>query len=460
MASPVPEVLLGIDIGTSGCKATAFSTAGTVIGSGYEAYSLQRPIENWVEQDPERWWDGLVAASRQALADVPAGAVRGIGLSSANALILVDAWGKPIREAIMQLDRRAMKQAEQLRSLSGPHYELPYGGALPEAGTHWLPTLLWLRENEPQTWNRIRGLLYPSGWLAARLSGNAAADYSRASTTLMLLPGMGAWSLDLAESIGVSPEWLPPLVDGTVVTGRLLHAPASALGLDVGIPVTVGSMDSAAAALGVGAISPGEVVVALGTSARVMRLSESSQQFPGFITCPYPGTPYFLTIGAVWGAGSAIKWASSRWTGEVDYARLDQALAGRRFMPSGTGVGDLYDFTGAYGYRGDGDPDELALRTVDAVVEATKSKALMLESFTDIPISRFRITGGASRIPTLVRRVGAAMNATVCASQHPEAETRGAAMLAGVASTVYGNVIQAVDAFQEGNAALGPIPIT
>lgn len=441
-------VLLGIDIGTSGCKAMACTPDGEIVGSGYASYTLARPRRDHVEQDPLCWWRALTTAVSQAVAGLAPGALSGIGLSSTNALVLVGADGEPVRPAIMQLDRRAGAEAAALASRVDEQAWLGIFGAVPRAGTHWLPTLMWLREHEPRTWQRTTCLLYPSGWVAHRLTGHLAADHSRAATTLLLDQRARQWHLGMASDLGVPAQWLPVLQDASVTTGTLLPTAAGHLGLPAGIPVTVGSMDSAAAAVGVGAVWPHDAVVALGTTARVMAVTNAPRPGAEVVTCPFPGLPYYLGIAVVWGAGSAVQWVARRWTGEPDYARLDAALADGRPPGHRRGHVDVQDFAAPSGEApSPEDADEYAVSIVDAVVSALADKAGELESTTRSPIARYVVTGGASRSPALVQRLTAALGARAATCGNPDAETRGAAILASVAAGVHPDVPTASRAF-------------
>lgn len=415
------DVLLGIDIGTSGCKATAYDMEGAVRGTGYVAYPLDRPVPGHVEQDAERWWEAVVSATRAAVATVDTAEVRAIGLSSTNALVLVDEDGRVLRPAIMQLDRRSVAQAERLaEACSGDMFAAC--GARPQAGTHWLPVLGWLRENEPATWARIATVLYPSGWVTQRLTGVRAVDVSRAATTLLLDQRTRRWDERRAQAIGLSAGCLPPLQDATRVTGRLLPGAAESLGVRAGVPVTVGAMDSVAAAIGVGAVEPGATVVALGTTARVMRVTETFRPHDSLLTCPFPGSQHQLSMGVVWDAGTALARAAATWSGEPDYARLDRCLSGE---PTNSADVD-------------------ACHVVDDVVAALSRCATTISTATGAPIERVVVTGGASRMSALVGRVAAALDAWCVVTGPPDAETRGAALLAAVAAGMHPDLPTAV----------------
>jgi xylulokinase len=347
--------------------------------------------------------------------------VQTIGFSSTNALVLLDAQGRVIRPAIMQLDRRAAPQAERLAKTCGD-YLLATRGARPQAGTHWLPMLAWLRDNDPETWARIAAVLYPSGWVAQRLTGVRAVDISRATTTLLLDQRTRRWGERAGHALGLPIECLPAIQDATHVTGHLVREAADTLGVAPGVPVTVGAMDSVAAAIGVGAVEPGATVVALGTTARVMRVTESFRPVETLLTCPFPGSRYQLSMGVVWDAGTALARAASTWTGQPDYARLDRCLS----------VGQ----TSA--------ADETARIVVDDIVAALSQCAGAIGAATGNPIERIVVTGGASRMSAFVDRIAAALDARYAVTGPSDAETRGAALLAAVAAGVYPDVPTAV----------------
>ncbi|MCU1570816.1 MAG: xylulokinase [Naasia sp.] len=438
---PGERLLLGIDIGTSGCKATLFTQGGQAVGAGYGGYELIRPQESFVEQDPERWWSATVAATREAMRGVQPDRVAAVGLSSANALVLVDRDGAALGPAIMQLDRRAVQEAEDVeRSMAGD----PEPGRLyarPQAGPHWLPTLLWLSRHEPDRWRRLHGLLFPSGWVCLRMTGVAAVDSSRASTTLLFDREHRDWDDQVADRFHIPTSWLPRLVDGSEITGTLRAGPAGELGLPGGIPVTVGAMDSVAAAFGVGGPVQGELVLILGTTARALTASPEWQTPVGTLSCALPGASDNLVMAVAWGFGTRVRDAASVWTATPDFSHLDDRLRSRAAgLPAGS------------------ERDVQALAIVDTAMTDLVEKAELLQHVSPAPWSALTVTGGAARVKGIVAGIEDRFGIPARVRHEADAETRGAAMLAGVATGWFANVPDAVGAMS-GNPGGSPVAL-
>jgi xylulokinase len=442
------DVLLGIDIGTSGCKAAAYSDRGRLLGSGYVAYELCRPAPGTVEQDPACWWDAAVIATRQAVAQ-SRGAVRAVALSSTNALVMLGARDEPTRPAIMQLDRRAVAAAAELDAELGPDAAERLGGR-PSAGMHWLPALRWLRDNEPDRYRSTSSLLFPTGLIALRMTGERRVDYSRAATTLMLDQRSRSWSREALAAVDADERWLPALTESAETIGLLRPTAASELGLPAGIPVCVGSMDSAAAALGVGLIRVGDVVIALGTTARIMCLTPDYRPGAGIISCPYPAAPFHLMIGVVWGAGSALRWAASQWTGTPDFARLEQLAAGPH-AEAPTARISTDEFSPAMS-GGKANPAERAGAVLSGVACDLRERADSLRRYLGQRISSVLVTGGWAHSAALIRRISNELSVPVRSAHNLESETRGAALLAGVASGRFPDVPSAIAAMSSPGA--------
>jgi xylulokinase len=419
------DAVLGIDLGTSGCKATVFSLEGRELGAGYAGYEFLRPGPALVEQDPRVWWEAAVAATRAAIALADGAVVRAVGLGSANALLLLDAAGKPVRPAIMQLDRRAVDEAQQVEAAVGTAQLLDVTGTNAKPGVHWLPTLLWLREHEPQSWRRASSVVFPSGWLMSLLTGVVAVDTSRAATTLVMDQRSRTWSQAILGAVGLDSDLLPPLVEATASSHFLTHQAASALGLPPNIPVTVGVMDSAAATLAASKDDSGLVVI-LGTTARVTAMRETYRSAVDLVTCPAPGSTNYLGMAVVWNAGHELHRAASVWGGEPDFARLDDSLG------SGSGS-DLRA----------GQARELTQSILRNIADAADH----VRAWAENSHSEVAVTGRASRNQRLVELLGVELGVPVTTSPWPDAETRGAALVAAVAAGFHADLAAARRAF-------------
>jgi xylulokinase len=255
---------LGIDIGTSSVKTVLFDRDQRLIAQASEPLTVQRPHPGWSEQDPEAWWAAVEKtfdsiALRQSLADL-----RGIGLSGQmHGAVCLDHDDRVLRPAILWNDGRAMAECAEL--------EAAFPGTRAVAGNIAMPgftapKLLWLRKHEPKVFEHIDTVLLPKDYIRFRLTGHHVSEMSDASGTLWLDVAARDWSDDLLEATGLTRAHMPRLVEGSAASGDLLPALAQRWGATGPVVVAGGAGDNAAAACGVGVVTPGSAFVSIGTS--------------------------------------------------------------------------------------------------------------------------------------------------------------------------------------------------
>jgi len=331
----MPELLLGVDVGTSSAKAVVLDSGGRVLGEGQTAYNLATPQPNWAEQEAGAWWSGLVEAVRKALevSRIQEGEVAALGVSAlyGGSGVPVDAGFRPLAPALIWMDRRAEEESawalkeiglERLFAITG-------NGADPYYG---FTKLLWIRRHWPEVWAKAGYFLPPGSFLVHRLTGEVVVDHVTAGN----LGGIydlrkRAWSESLAEALGIPLERLPErLIAPTEPAGRLREEAARTLGLPSGIPVFSAGIDAAVATLSAGAVGPGPHVAMLGTSMCWGFVSPELPKTPALVSMPYVLEPERLvyTFGGAATAGAAVAWFRGVFGEEVDLATLEQEAAG------------------------------------------------------------------------------------------------------------------------------------
>lgn len=260
---------LGIDIGTSAVKAVIVDVEQTVVARSSVAVATRLPRPGWFEQDPEDWWDATehaVAAVREqapaALADVVA-----VGLSGQmHGLVVLDAGCRVIRPAILWNDSRAASESETLNTAVPEVAEIAGVVAMPGFTA---PKLMWLRTHERDNFNRIHHVMLAKDYVRFRLTGEIATDASDAAGSLLLDEPARTWSDTMLAAIGVARAHMPRLLEGSAISGSVRGDVAAAWGLKPAAIVAAGAGDSAAGAVGIGAIAEGDSFAALGTSAQI-----------------------------------------------------------------------------------------------------------------------------------------------------------------------------------------------
>jgi xylulokinase len=303
-------VLLGLDLGTSSVKALLLAEDGDILGEGSASYPVHSPRPGWAESSPEDWWNAVVEATQTAIGRRGA-EVAAIGLSGQmHGVVLADDRGRPLRPAILWADTRS---AEQLATYRGLDEDARERLANPPAVGMAGPTLLWLRNHEPETYAYARWALQPKDWLRLRLTGEAAAEPSDASATLLYNLFSDDWDNTIVEALGLRPGLLAPLVASAEVAGTLTREAAKFLGLRAELPVAAGAADTAAAMLGGGLLRPGLVQLTVGTGGQIVAPKSAPEPDPHRRTHLYrAATPdLWYSMAAIQNAGLALEWARS-----------------------------------------------------------------------------------------------------------------------------------------------------
>jgi xylulokinase len=267
-------LFLGIDVSTTGAKALLIDETGAVVSSATTALSLSTPKPLWSEQDPHDWWEGVVHSIRQALdqADEMGGfdsardLIRAVGLTGQmHGLVLLDDTGEVLRPAILWNDQRTGEQCETITERVGFKRLLALTGN-PALTGFTAPKVLWVREHEPEVYADVAQILLPKDYIRYRLTGAYGTDKAGAAGTLLLNIKTRTWSPEVLDALEIPEAWLPKTHEGPEITGEISDEASEATGLKAGTPVVGGGGDQAAGAVGVGAVEPGIVSLALGTS--------------------------------------------------------------------------------------------------------------------------------------------------------------------------------------------------
>jgi gluconokinase len=305
-------VVLGVDIGTTSAKAVAFDANGRELGSGEVGYPLLEPAPGQAVQEPGVVLDGMLAATREAVAAARASGVRiaALSLSSAmHALAALDADGRPLTPLVTWADMRAAAQAARLRA---EHPELHDRTGAPLHPQTPLTKLVWFAEREPETFAAARRWTGIKELAMARLTGAWVVDHSVASGTGLMSLERLEWDAEALRVAGIDREQLAPLV-ATTERFALAREAAAELGLDAGLPVVVGGGDGPLANLGVGAVRPGVAACSIGTSAALRLVVARPTVDPHRRTFCYALAPGRWAVGGALNNGGVVL----RWAGEA-----------------------------------------------------------------------------------------------------------------------------------------------
>jgi xylulokinase len=307
----MPDLILGIDIGTASTKVIAFDLGGAEVAYSGRPYPLQTPQPAWVEQDSEQVWQGLLDALREIAERTSGNRILSLALAAqAGSIIPCDEAGDPVHPMITWLDRRSDAvvagwqrdgTASRIRELSGWH---PFPG-LP------LPVIAWLAAKRPDVHARARRYLGPADFLIHRLTGKFATDLSAACEMLLVDAATGEWNGELCAVGGVDPKMQAELGWAGRVIGTITPEVAAATGLPAETRVVAGGGDQPCACLGMGMLEPGRVALATGTAWVITGITSSARlaDAPPTMDLSFHAAPQRWTVSQFLGGfGATVDW--------------------------------------------------------------------------------------------------------------------------------------------------------
>lgn len=307
------SIFLGIDIGTSGTKTLAIDGKGRVIAGNLQDYPCYAPKPLWSEQDPEDWWQATVKSVRATLkkGKIKPNDVKAIGLSGQmHGSVFLDKNGNVIRKAILWNDQRTVKECDEITTAAGGREELIKLVSNPALTGFTAPKILWLRNNEPRNFDKLRKVLLPKDEIRRRLTGEYATEVSDASGTLLLDVSRRNWSNKLLEKIGLDRGLLSNVYESEDVTGKLTSEVAELLGLTTDCVVVGGAGDCAAGAIGNGIVGEGILSTSIGTSGVMFVYSDEVKTDPlGRVhTFCHAVRGKWHLMGVTLAAGGSLQW--------------------------------------------------------------------------------------------------------------------------------------------------------
>lgn len=329
-------LFLGLDIGTGGTRAVVIDELGKVRASATAEHEpFASPEIGWAEQDPDDWWRASKLAISKALGNVNANEIAAIGLSGQmHGAVVLDGEGRSIRPSIIWCDQRTGKQCDEITARIGRERLISIAGN-PAVSGFTLPKLLWLRQNEPASWSRVRAVLLPKDYIRFRLSGDKASDVADSSGTLLFDIAKRDWSQELISEFELAADLFPPVFESTEITGVVSREAAEITGLKAGTPVVAGAGDNAAGAVGLGIVKTGMLSATTGTSGVVFVASDEPRFDPkGRIHTLCHAVPdMWHNTGVTQAAGLSLSWYRDTFATESSYDELT-ALAAN--VPAGS----------------------------------------------------------------------------------------------------------------------------
>lgn len=467
-------LLIGADVGTTNIKVVAFDREGGAVERASSPTPTHHPSPGRAHYDPEELWSTFAATLRRVTEklDDPRRVASIAVASIGEAAVPLDARGEPTHNIIAWFDGRARQQAERLGRVVGQDrlFELTGLSLQPIFG---LCKLLWLKENEPEAYSRTVSWLNVADYMAFRLCGVAATDYSLASRTLALdLHGL-RWAEELLEEVGVSPDLFAPLRAGGSLLGPVTPEAASATGLPEGAGVAAGGHDHVCGALAVGVTGKGTMLNSLGTAEAIFLPLERPLTDPrvgqqGYTQGAHVAGKYYV-FGGQYTSGASVEWLREA-LGGVDYGTLvaeaeevPPGSFGAFFLPHLRLANPPYDDPASKGAFVGLSPDVKRGALFRAVLEglAYDSRNSLEPLLAHSGVDRLRAIhaiGGGTQNRLLMRIKATVLDQEITVVGVEEATSLGAAILGGTGAGVYADVPSALAGLRYTESPVEPVP--
>jgi ribulokinase len=307
--------LLGTDIGTSGTKTILMDTEGNLIAQDLQEYDVLTPKPLWAEQWPDVWLDATKTSIKNTVqkSEIPIEKIRGIAISGlyGGSGIPLDEKMEPVRPCMIWMDRRAEAETQWVLNHIGKEklQEITHNGADPYYG---YTKMLWMKNHEPENWQRTKLFLPPNDYVIYKLTGEIAIDYSSAGNIGGIFDmNRRTWSKEMMDAMGIPLSLMPDkIVESTDIVGGLTKEASVELGLSEGMPVIASGIDCGAANIGLGVFESGLYAAAIGTSMCAALISDKPVKGKDLIVWPYlydaKKLSYYFAGGAT--AGAIVKW--------------------------------------------------------------------------------------------------------------------------------------------------------
>lgn len=444
---------IGIDLGTSAVKLLLMNAKGEVVDIVAKEYPIYYPKHGYSEQDPNDWLQAVVCGIKELIKGVDSNLLKGISIAGQmHGLVILDEHDEVIRNAILWNDNRSTKQVSYLNEKIGKNIISNYTGNIAFAGFS-APKILWLKENEPKNFAKIKKIMLPKDYIIYKLSGEFATDVSDVSGMLLFDVKNRCYSKEMLDICSINESLLPKVYESYEKVGEIKDSIKEELGIKGNVIIAAGAGDNAAAAIGTGTVGENKCNISLGTSGTVFISSGEFRvdSFNSLHSFLHADGKYHL-LGCILSAASCNKW----WmddilkTNEYEKEQKDiNILAGNEvfFLPYLMGERSPHNdsnIRGAFlGLSMDTSREVMTKAVLEGVCFAIRDSIEVAKSL-GIRLNTARICGGGAKSILWKNLLSNIIDLTLETIEVEEGPAYGAAILAAVANKEYDSVKEAV----------------
>ncbi len=466
------KYLIGIDVGTTGTKSLLFDEQGCILASAYKGYEVISMKSGYAEQKPIAWYQAVADTVRECSRRIEKEKIQAVSISAqGGTTVAVDGMGKPVRDAISWLDRRAYKEAVELcEKKEKDYYYLNTGWRLNDG--YNLAQIKWMKLHEPDNFDRTDKFLSPLSYLNLRLTGNAVTDYTNEAITNLENIHTWTWDKTVYEELGLRKNQLPRIRPAGEVIGTLTKESAEIMGLSEKTLVINGGYDQYCAALGLGAVNQGDLMLSTGTAWVLMAITDCMKFDTKSCISPcqhiMPGK--YGVMASLETGGISLDWFKNKVMSDREYAegyeslnrgieKVNPGADGVLFYPHFAGTTCPYwsksskgAFLGLTLYH---DRYHMARAVMEGVVY---EMCTILDAYerAGIEVKKIRLAGGASKSSVWPQMIADITQIPVMIFENADAAARGAGIIAGVGAGMYADFTEAVETFQTKSTEIMP----
>jgi len=450
-------VLLGIDIGTSACKAAAFAPDGTVRAEASRTYSVSYPQPGYAQQDPDAWYAAVCGCTKDVIDRLAGEEIAAVGIDGQSwSAIPVDKTGTVLHPTPIWFDTRAAAECEMLLQDIGFDAIFSVCGNPVKPG-YTTPKVLWFKRTMPDVYARTRYFLQSNSYIGYRLTGEFSQDQSQGYGHFFYDMKTGQYNRPLAEAMGLCLDKFPALYACSAVIGTVTTQASMETGLKSGTPVVAGGLDAACGTLGAGVYKIGQTQEQGGQAGGMSICLDTPVSHPKLILGSHVVPGHWLLQGGTVGGGGAFKWFAEQFGasfGADGFKAIDAAAQtaapgsdGVVFLPYMAGerspIWDEHAKGVYYGLSFDKTRAHMARATMEGVAYALRHN---LETAEEVgaAVDCLMAMGGSANSAVWTQIKADVTGKTIHVPHSDNATALGAAMLAGVGTGIYPDFASAV----------------
>lgn len=462
--------VLGIDLGTGSLKGIVFNTKGEVVGSAAADYPLINPAPGYSEQAPKDWIRACEKVMSTLSSEVPHLKCELAGISFSgqmHSLVLLDQNYEVLRNSILWNDVRTTKQCEQIMTEFGDEILDITGNIALEGFT--LPKILWVKQNEPELWDKVAHILLPKEYLRYYLTGNLHMDYSDAAGTLLFDLENKSWSTPIMDHFNIKEELLPPLLPSTGYVGTLSDEIKERFSFQKEIKVFAGGADNACSAIGAGIVNDQVALASVGTSGVFLSLENKPlQNYQGKLHLFHHATEDdYYSMGVTLAAGNSLDWFKNTFAKNMSYndlldpiSEISPGANGLLFTPYIVGERTPYvdsDIRGSFiGIDTSHRLEHFARAVLEGITFSLRQSQELMTEITDRQFDRIISVGGGARNQDWLEMQANVFDTPVVTLSAEEGPGAGAAMIAAVGLGWFKNFEECAEVFVNYSSPIYP----